>query len=176
MTGSPLWVARLWSPTSEHLLSLGFSMRYILRKSKWTIFFILKQTIWVENTIKKEENQTSQPKAKSSESVSRSVMSDSLGPPMDYSPPGSSVHEILQVRILEWVAISFSRGSSWSRDQTQGSNLLHCRRILYCLNHEGSPKASSNYLWSDEVRFIYPSQWEMKHRLSCQTKEHRELL
>ena len=31
--------------------------------------------------------------------------------PMDYSPPGSSVHGILQTRILEWVAISFSRGS-----------------------------------------------------------------
>ena len=32
--------------------------------------------------------------------------------PMDGSPPGSSVHGILQARILEWVAISFSRGSS----------------------------------------------------------------
>jgi len=32
--------------------------------------------------------------------------------PMDCSPPGSSVHGILQARILEWVAISFSRGSS----------------------------------------------------------------
>ena len=32
--------------------------------------------------------------------------------PMDYSPPGSSVHGIVQARILEWVAISFSRGSS----------------------------------------------------------------
>ena len=32
--------------------------------------------------------------------------------PMDYSPPGSSVHGILQARILKWVAISFSRGSS----------------------------------------------------------------
>ena len=32
--------------------------------------------------------------------------------PMDYSPPGSSVHGILQARILEWVAISSSRGSS----------------------------------------------------------------
>ena len=32
--------------------------------------------------------------------------------PMDCSPPGSSVHEILQARILEWVAIPFSRGSS----------------------------------------------------------------
>ena len=37
--------------------------------------------------------------------------------PMDYSPPGSSVHGILRARILEWVAISFSRGSSWPRDQ-----------------------------------------------------------
>ena len=32
--------------------------------------------------------------------------------PMDYSPPGSSIHGILQVRILEWIAISSSRGSS----------------------------------------------------------------
>ena len=39
--------------------------------------------------------------------------------PMDYSPPGSSVHGILQARILEWVAILFSRGSSWLRDPTQ---------------------------------------------------------
>ena len=38
--------------------------------------------------------------------------------PMDYSPPGSSVHGILQARILEWVAISYSRGSSGPRDQT----------------------------------------------------------
>ena len=35
--------------------------------------------------------------------------------PMDYKPPGSSVHGILQARILEWVAISFSRGSSQPR-------------------------------------------------------------
>ena len=38
--------------------------------------------------------------------------------PMDRSPPGSSVHEILQARILEWVAVSFSRGSSQPRDWT----------------------------------------------------------
>ena len=36
--------------------------------------------------------------------------------PMDCSLPGSSVHGILQARILEWVAISFSGGSSWPRD------------------------------------------------------------
>ena len=36
-------------------------------------------------------------------------------------PPGSSVHGILQARVLEWVAISFSSGSSQPRDQTQVS-------------------------------------------------------
>ena len=39
--------------------------------------------------------------------------------PLDCSPPGSSVLGILQARILEWVAISFSRGSSQPKDQTQ---------------------------------------------------------
>ena len=38
--------------------------------------------------------------------------------PTDCSPPGSSVHEILQARIVEWVAISFSRDSSQLKDQT----------------------------------------------------------
>ena len=38
--------------------------------------------------------------------------------PMDSSPPGSSDHRILQARTLEWIAISFSRGSSWPRDCT----------------------------------------------------------
>ena len=40
---------------------------------------------------------------------------------MDYSLPVSSIHSILQARILEWVAIPFSRGSSWPRDWTQFS-------------------------------------------------------
>ena len=44
-----------------------------------------------------------------------------LWDPLDCSPPGASVHGILHARILEWVAISFSRGSSWPRDQTQVS-------------------------------------------------------
>ena len=37
---------------------------------------------------------------------------------VDYSPPGSSVHGILQARILEWVAILFSRGCFWPEDRT----------------------------------------------------------
>ena len=50
-------------------------------------------------------------------------LSPTLYNPMDCSLPGSSVHGILQARILEWVAISFSRGSSWSRDRTQVSHI-----------------------------------------------------
>jgi len=42
---------------------------------------------------------------------------------MDCSLPGSSVHEIFQARVLDWVAISFSRESSSLRDQTQVSNI-----------------------------------------------------
>ena len=49
--------------------------------------------------------------------VSRSVVSNSLWP-LDYSPPVSSVHGISQARILEWVTIPFSRGSSWPRNRT----------------------------------------------------------
>ena len=46
------------------------------------------------------------------------VRSLSLVNPMGYSPPGSSVHGIFQARILQWVTISFSKGSSRPRDQT----------------------------------------------------------
>ena len=49
--------------------------------------------------------------------------------PMGCSLPGSSVHGVLQARILEWVAISFSRGPYWPRDQTQMSCIG--RQILY---------------------------------------------
>ena len=49
--------------------------------------------------------------------------------PMDCSPPGSSVHGSLQARILEWVVISFSRGSSRPRDQT-GISWID-KQILY---------------------------------------------
>ena len=56
--------------------------------------------------------------------------------PTDCSPPGSSVHGILQATILE-------RGAHFLLQifPTQGSNpgLLHCRQILYHLSHQGSP-------------------------------------
>ena len=44
--------------------------------------------------------------------------------PMDSRQPGSSVHRIFQARIMEWVAISFSRGSSQPRDRTRVSHIV----------------------------------------------------
>ena len=52
--------------------------------------------------------------------------------PMNYSLPGSSVHEILQARILEWVAIASPKGSSQPRDRIHISYVsCLCRRVLY---------------------------------------------
>ena len=56
---------------------------------------------------------------------------------LDCTLPSSSVPEILQARMLEWVAIRFSRGSSQPRDLTP--SLLHCWQILYYLSHQRSP-------------------------------------
>ena len=60
--------------------------------------------------------------------------------PMDYSPPGSSVHGSLQARMLEWVAMPSSRGSSLARDRTCIS-YVSCigRWVLYHWYHLGSP-------------------------------------
>ena len=57
--------------------------------------------------------------------------------PMDCSLAGSSLRGIFQARVLEWVTISFSRGS-WI---SQGSNpdFPHCWQMLYHLSYQGSP-------------------------------------
>ena len=59
---------------------------------------------------------------------------------VDHSPPGPSVHGILQARILVWVAISSSKGSSQPRDRTHVS-CVSCvgRWVLLPLHHLGSP-------------------------------------
>jgi len=59
--------------------------------------------------------------------------------PADYSPPGSSVHRILQARILDWVAILFSRRSSEPGGET-GSPALQADSLLF--EPPGKPKRS----------------------------------
>ena len=71
--------------------------------------------------------------------------------PMDYSPPGFSVHQIFQARILEWVAISFSRGSSQPRDWTQVSHIAG--RCFNPLSHQGMSLHSGD---STVLTRIYP--------------------
>ena len=63
--------------------------------------------------------------------------------PMDFSPPGSSVHGILQARILEWIAIPFSRGSSRPRDRTWSPTLQ-----AYSLPSEPSGKLKVKEGWA----------------------------
>ena len=73
---------------------------------------------------------------------------------MDCSPTGSSVHGILQARILRWVAMPFSRGIFQIQESNRG--LLHYKQILYHLSHQGGPYA-----------------WFHPHKT---LEEHRELL
>ena len=61
--------------------------------------------------------------------------------PMGCNPPGSSVSGVLQARILEWVAICFSRGSSQPRDRTWVS---HIEGRLYYLSHQETPSTIIN--------------------------------
>ena len=92
---------------------------------------------------------------------------------VDCSPPGSSVHWIFQARILEWVAISSSRGSSWPRDWTyiysstldasldaRDASLLHWKMDSLPLSHLGSPKSSLN-LASLDARDASLLHWKM---------------
>ena len=69
--------------------------------------------------------------------------------PVDCSPPVSSVHEISQARILEWVAISFSRASFQLKDQTCLSN---CRQILYHWAAREATKAHSSQVNTEPTK------------------------
>ena len=81
-------------------------------------------------------------------------MSDSVQPHELYSLPGSSVHGILQERILEWVATPSSRGPSWSRNWTRISHVyLHWQVVprgkpYFCLREaEWLPPTRNSYSW-----------------------------
>ena len=94
----------------EHLLFAVFEMPWVLRQ---------KPLLMVKVKVK-------------------SLSCVTLCSPMDCSLPGFSVHRIFQARVLEWVAIPFSRRSSWPRDWTQVSRIVGRRftvwatREVYC--------------------------------------------
>ena len=68
-------------------------------------------------------------------SVAQSCLT--LCDPMDCSLPGSSVHGIFQARVLEWVAISFSKGSSQPRDRTRVSRIAGRRFTIWATREDG---------------------------------------
>ena len=79
---------------------------------------------------------------------------------MDYSLPGSSVHGTLQARILEWVAIPFSRASSQLRDQTQVSHIAGGFFTIWATRE-------AQEHWSPSLlQGIFPTQesnWSLQH-------------
>ena len=81
---------------------------------------------------------------------------------MDCSPPGSCVHRIPQARILEWVTISSSRGSSWPRDQT----------FVFCNSCTGSgffttlPSGKRTSLYIYQVPQCWQYSWSWVHILN----------
>ena len=74
--------------------------------------------------------------------------------PMDWSPPGSSVHGIFQARILEWAAISSSRGSSWPRNRIHISCVSCTELPGKPLFSSESPRLAANYL-PIFIEFVY---------------------
>ena len=84
--------------------------------------------------------------------------------PMDCSLPCSSLHGILQARVLEWVAISFSRGSPQPRDQTQVF-YVSCagRQVVYHQCHLGSPYIFEKPLKSLSCVRLFVTPWTVAY-------------
>ena len=92
---------RLFFTANLKVLSLSFP----ISACTWKIKFLIATKTWKRKKVKALAAQ----------------LCLTLCYPMDCSPPSSSVHGILQTRILEWIAMPSSRGSSWPRDQTHVS-------------------------------------------------------
>ena len=93
--------------------------------------------------------------------------------PMDCSPPGSSVHGILQARILGWVAMPFSRGIFL----TQGLNLhllcfLQCRQNFYPLSYMGRPYIVTFFEPKTELEWSEYLKWFISDDLQFQLQRH----
>ena len=71
---------------------------------------------------------------------------------MNCSPPGFSVRGISQARVLEWVAISFSRGSSWQRDWSHTSYVFCIGRLI--LYHRVTV-----FIWNQHLPFLVLASW-----------------
>ena len=79
--------------------------------------------------------------------------------PMDCSLPGSSVHGILQARILEWVATPSSRESPWPRDETHVSYVSCIAGRLFTTEPPGKPNKEYSYMLSQDRWISWKPCW-----------------
>ena len=121
-------------------------------------------------------------KSESESEVAQSCLT--LRDPMDCSLPGF-IHGIFQARVLEWVAISVSRGSSRPRDRIQVSPIVG--RCFYRLSHQGSPMKAIRLFFTTSPKTLSPRfysipvltkakfwhQYPYKKRKSGHTKRHQ---
>ena len=102
--GSHMWLIKIRVSTQYSVCFVSSLKKYKYNTDTCPVFIIM---LWSERRKDSEVAQSCPP----------------LCDPMDCSLPGFSVHGILQARILEWVTVSFSRGSSRPRDRTQVSRI-----------------------------------------------------
>ena len=95
-------------------------------------------------------------------SESKSHLDVSLWKSVDCTLPGSSVHGILQARILEWVTVPSSRESSQPRDQT------HVSRIAGGFFTIRAAREAQKHLTKEKNHFVTPKWWQKRLKHRCQ--------
>ena len=147
------WKQRLWVTTGPFLTIVFPPASKCLAHSRCLIIIDRINNYWLKERMKERmlswSGFGSLACLTGREVLSHSVMSDSFCHPLDCSPPGSSVCGISQARILEWVTISFSRGSSWARNWTCVSCIV--RQVFYLLSHWGSHGNGTYCHWVGEL-------------------------
>ena len=128
----------------------------MIRKASWVSKIGLYNYLLLSLTITQKQPRVGDHSLRVKVLVSRSCPTHCN--PTNCSPPGSSVHGILQARILQWVAISFSRGSSQLRDQAQVS-CIACRLFTVWSTREDHSSLNKH------LGFIqWPNYLTKKHR------------
>ena len=95
--------------------------------------------------------------------------------PMDCSPPGSSIHGIFYARVLEWVSISFSRGSSQAKDQTWVSHIAG-RRFTFWATKESQPDIQFSSVQSLSRVWLFATPCITAHQASLSITNSRSSL
>ena len=118
-----LWLIHVsvWQKTTKFCKTIILQLKNRFKKKKLLIEILVSLLFLTSMHTHTHSYTLFERKRKDTGNESQSVFAQlcpTLCNPMDCSPPGSSVHGILQVSILEWIGVPFSRGSSWPRDWT----------------------------------------------------------